>query len=159
MIAQVEWASAAVAIALILFVAGVMVVAMLRYSFSQALQIWGALGSIVGVMVGVMATYFFTQPVIRDLRERVAHSEPIIEELEARLALAESGRPEGLTVTEWRAVQDSLRSTLIRAMEIPLAPEGECSDVPASSPGLGDDDGTGLDEPAPISPESPDGGS
>jgi hypothetical protein len=58
--AQVEWPSAIVAIVLLLIIASIMVIAMFRYDLDGVLKIWAAIGTLFGLVIGSMATYFFT---------------------------------------------------------------------------------------------------
>ena len=86
----VEWPSALVAISLITLIAVVMVIAMFRYKFSEAIQIWGAMGSIVGVLVGITSSYFFTRPVVRGLEKQLAIAKDEKATGDQRLAYYES---------------------------------------------------------------------
>jgi hypothetical protein len=56
-----QWPSAVVAVALILFLAVVMIIALLRYTMDEVLKLWAALGTIVGIVFGAFGTYFFTR--------------------------------------------------------------------------------------------------
>ncbi len=60
MFAVVEWPSAIVAIVLLVIIAVIMLVGMFRYTFDEVLKLWAALGTLVGLITGTMATYFFT---------------------------------------------------------------------------------------------------
>src|SRR5215471_12524489 len=62
-LAIVEWPSAAVAIALIAFLALVMYIALKRFEMDDILKFWAALGTIVGLIIGTFGTYFFTREV------------------------------------------------------------------------------------------------
>lgn len=71
----IGWPSAVVAVALIALIGAVMVVAIWRYPLAEALKVWGALGTILGVVVGVMTTYFFTHRTIATLENRLANAQ------------------------------------------------------------------------------------
>jgi hypothetical protein len=58
--AEVEWQSAIVAIVLLVLIAAIMIIAMFRYDLDGVLKLWGALGTLFGLVIGSMATYFFT---------------------------------------------------------------------------------------------------
>ncbi len=99
-LAQVEWGSVVVAVALILMVAGIMIVALVRFSVDGALKMWGGLGTIVGLMTGVMGTYFFTQRVQAEKEQRIVQYQTALKEghevrdvLRQQLALAKSTAP------------------------------------------------------------------
>lgn len=89
----IGWPSAVVAVALIGLTAAIMIVAMKRYQFNEALQIWGALGSIIGVMVGIMASYFFTRSTVQDLQLRLFAAQLSEQEVEVRRAFLKSSQP------------------------------------------------------------------
>jgi hypothetical protein len=60
-LAAVEWPSAVVALALILFLGVLMCVALARFNMDEVLKLWAALGTIAGLIVGTFGTYFFTR--------------------------------------------------------------------------------------------------
>jgi hypothetical protein len=63
--ANVEWPSAAVAIAITLALGGVIAIALARFTMDEVLKLWTAAGPVVGVIagifVGTFGTYFFTR--------------------------------------------------------------------------------------------------
>lgn len=54
-----SWPSAAVAIALVVALAAMVVASIIKYPVEEVLKVWSALGSLVGVVTGAVATYFF----------------------------------------------------------------------------------------------------
>src|SRR5438876_4055682 len=57
----VEWPSAVVAVAIILFLGVLMTVALKRFKMDEVLKLWAALGTIAGLVIGTFGTYFFTR--------------------------------------------------------------------------------------------------
>jgi hypothetical protein len=99
-LAQVEWGSVVVAVALICMVAVIMIVTLMRSSVDGALKMWGGLGTIVGLMSGIMGTYFFTQRVEQEKEQRIEQFQSALKErdqdrevLREQLALAKSAAP------------------------------------------------------------------
>src|SRR4051794_17525619 len=64
-IAEVATGSVVVGVCLISLVAIIMVVAIICYDVDSVLKIWGALGTLLGLVVGTMGTYFFTRDQIQ----------------------------------------------------------------------------------------------
>jgi hypothetical protein len=60
-LAEIATGSVIIGIALIALVAAVTIVAIIRYDVDAVLKIWGALGTLLGLVVGTMGTYFFTK--------------------------------------------------------------------------------------------------
>jgi uncharacterized membrane protein YdjX (TVP38/TMEM64 family) len=58
--AQVEWPSAIIGVVLLLIIAAIMIIAMFRYDLDGVLKLWAAIGTLFGLVIGSMATYFFT---------------------------------------------------------------------------------------------------
>ena len=57
-----DWPAAAVAIAILILIGAVTVSAIRRYeSLNEALQIWQASGTIIGMVTGAFVTFFFTR--------------------------------------------------------------------------------------------------
>ncbi len=56
-----SWQSTVIAVALMLLVGGIFIVVFEKEGTGEALKVWGALGTIVGVLVGAVPTYFFGQ--------------------------------------------------------------------------------------------------
>lgn len=84
-----KWPGAAVAIALMALV-GAIAVAGLKYAPDQFDKIWGALTSLVGLITGVVATYFFTKEVNRQLAAQLKVAQERQEEAEQRMSIAEA---------------------------------------------------------------------
>lgn len=62
LLAQIDTGSVIVAVALLALVGVIMVVAMVRFPHMEdILKLWGGLGTLVGLIVGTMGTYFFTK--------------------------------------------------------------------------------------------------
>ncbi len=59
MLLAVDTGSVVVAVALIGFITAMMLTAMKKYDLDGVLKIWSGLGTLVGLMTGSMATYFF----------------------------------------------------------------------------------------------------
>lgn len=61
---QVEMGSTVVALGLLVLVGAIMVAAIFRFrSMDDILKLWAGLGTLVGLIVGTMGTYFFTKDV------------------------------------------------------------------------------------------------
>jgi hypothetical protein len=58
--AEVEWPSAIVGIVLIVGLMAIILVALFRNTIDDVLKLMGALGTLFGLVIGSMATYFFT---------------------------------------------------------------------------------------------------
>ena len=82
-----KWPGAAVAIALMALV-GAIAVAGLRYAPDQFEKIWGALAGLVGLITGVVATYFFTKEVSRQLAEQLAFAQRRLEKAERKIDIS-----------------------------------------------------------------------
>jgi hypothetical protein len=67
---QVSWPSAIVALALLLVVGAIAVVSIIHYDkIDDALKIWAALTSVVGVITGAFVSYFFTRGTVNQARD------------------------------------------------------------------------------------------
>jgi hypothetical protein len=84
-----KWPGAAVAIALMALV-GAIAVAGLWKAPEQFDKIWGALASLVGLITGVVATYFFTRDEPRRLRTLLIDAQRRVKEAERRLVVSEA---------------------------------------------------------------------
>lgn len=63
-IAQAEIPSTIVAVTLLVLVGTIMVVGILKYNtVDEAIKLWSGLGPLVGLIVGIMGTYFFTRDI------------------------------------------------------------------------------------------------
>jgi hypothetical protein len=71
-LAEIAGGSVIVAVALIGLVVAIMIVAMIRYDVDGVVKIWGLLGTLVGLIVGTMGTYFFTREEVRSKDSVVA---------------------------------------------------------------------------------------
>ena len=60
-----SWPSAIVASMIILLIGSITVTAIIRYSMEDALTVWTAMGTIVGLFTGTFVTYFFTRGTIQ----------------------------------------------------------------------------------------------
>lgn len=67
-----KWPSAAVAIGLLAMIAAVAVAAILNYAVDDALKVWTALASLVGVVTGAFVAYFFTRGTVQQAEQSVA---------------------------------------------------------------------------------------
>lgn len=56
-----SWQSTLIAIALMALVGGIFIVVFEKEGTGEALKVWGALGTIIGVLVGAVPAYFFGQ--------------------------------------------------------------------------------------------------
>jgi len=59
------WPSAIVGVALLLAITTIASVAIWKYSVDDALKVWSALGTLVGVVTGAFVTYFFTRTAVQ----------------------------------------------------------------------------------------------
>jgi len=60
-LAATDAGSVVVAVAIIVLIGAITLVAMLKYDIDAALKVWAALGTVTGLVVGSMGTYFFTK--------------------------------------------------------------------------------------------------
>jgi len=60
-IATVETGSVIVACTLLLILGAIMIAAIVRGGIDGAIRVWGVLGTLIGLVVGTMGTYFFTK--------------------------------------------------------------------------------------------------
>jgi hypothetical protein len=61
LLAVSETASLTLAIMIIVAICVVMIIAMFKFDVDGALKVWGALGTLTGLVVGSMATFFFSE--------------------------------------------------------------------------------------------------
>lgn len=64
-----SWPSTIIALALIALVGGVFIVVFEKEGTESALEVWAALGTIIGVLVGAIPTYFFGQQSVAAAKE------------------------------------------------------------------------------------------
>jgi hypothetical protein len=68
---QTGWPSAAVAIAILALIGSVTIAAIFRYpTLDEALQIWGMMTALIGIVTGAFVTYFFTRGAVDNAREQ-----------------------------------------------------------------------------------------
>jgi hypothetical protein len=84
-----KWPGAAVAIALMALV-GAIAVTGLRYAPEQFDKIWGALASLVGLITGVVATYFFTKEVSRQSLNQLTAAQERLKEAERKVYISDA---------------------------------------------------------------------
>ncbi len=72
---EITWPSAIVACTLIALVGTITVTAIVRYTADDALKVWSALGPVVGVITGVLVTYFFTRKAVEIEKKHAADAE------------------------------------------------------------------------------------
>lgn len=60
-LAATDTGSVVVAVAIVISIGTITIVAMLKYDIDAALKMWAALGTVTGLVVGSMGTYFFTK--------------------------------------------------------------------------------------------------
>jgi hypothetical protein len=72
-LAEVATGSVIIGISLIVLIGAIMIAAVIRFDVDAVLKIWGALGTLLGLVVGTMGTYFFTKDQIqqKDLEIRL----------------------------------------------------------------------------------------
>ncbi len=64
-----SWQSTVIALALIALVGGIFIVVFEQEGTGSALEVWAALGTIVGVIAGAIPTYFFGQQSLTAVKE------------------------------------------------------------------------------------------
>jgi hypothetical protein len=84
---SIEWTSTIVAVALILFLAIIMVIALTRYTIDEVLKLWAGLGTIVGILTGTFGTYFFTR---QSAEAKVQAAQAKVEKAQVETRLAET---------------------------------------------------------------------
>jgi hypothetical protein len=101
--AQVEWPSAIVAIVLLLIIASIMIIAMFRFDLDGVLKLWGAVGTVFGLVIGSMATYFFTNQAHQARTAQLeAEKRTLVAQQQAAVAEKESVLRYALAATEAR---------------------------------------------------------
>jgi len=69
---------------------GAIAVAGLRYAPTEFDKIWGALASLVGLITGVVATYFFTKEVSRQSAKQLLVAQKRLEEAERKVTISDA---------------------------------------------------------------------
>jgi hypothetical protein len=94
---EVGWPSAVVATALLATIAAIAIAAIVRYSVDDALKVWSALGTLVGVVTGAFVTYFFTRGAVQHARRaaesantRAQHAETAFQRVYGKLQGSEA---------------------------------------------------------------------
>jgi hypothetical protein len=62
---EIATGSVIIGIALITLIGAIMIAAVIRFDIDAVLKMWGALGTLLGLVVGTMGTYFFTKDQIQ----------------------------------------------------------------------------------------------
>jgi hypothetical protein len=79
-----NWPSTVVACMIILLIGTITTTAIVRYPADDALKVWAALGSIVGVVTGALVTYFFSRSAVQNAQSLAASSHQDAKQFEAR---------------------------------------------------------------------------
>lgn len=147
-LANIETGSVIVALAIIALVGILMALAIVRETVDGALKLWGGLGTLIGLVVGTMGTYFFTKDATQDkiasanaqkeavaqraqlLQEALATAEERSSELAQTLASREPGYHNYLSL--WRP-------SMLRRFDVPeegeaMPPDDESVPAPADPP-------------------------
>ena len=77
-----------VAIAIISGIFGVLIVTVIRYGVDPALKLWSALGTLTGVALGSIVTFYFTDQVKLEEDKKQATQ---LSEIEAKLSRVQTG--------------------------------------------------------------------
>ena len=64
-LAEVATGSVVIGVALIALIGAIMIAAVMRFDVDAVLKIWGALGTLLGLVVGTMGAYFFSKDQIQ----------------------------------------------------------------------------------------------
>ena len=94
--AEISWPSAVVACALIVMVSAIGITAIIRYSVTDALKVWTALGPVIGVITGAFVTYFFTRKAVAAEKEHAVVAEKRMAETRAALTRVAGHVPQDL---------------------------------------------------------------
>lgn len=77
-------AAVVVAVAVLVIIGAAGIIAIVRYPVAEALQIWAAVGTLFGAILGSMGTYFFTRQTIDQAEKRAAQAEAMVQTLRSR---------------------------------------------------------------------------
>lgn len=90
--AEIETGAVIVAVTLIAFVGVIFIIAMIRYpKIEDVLKIWGALGTVLGLIVGSFGTYFFTKDQVKQaVATAEANKVAVVAQKDASLSEAEA---------------------------------------------------------------------
>src|SRR5262245_45383133 len=67
-LAEIATGSVIIGVALIGLIGALMMTTVLRFDIDAALKMWGALGTLLGLVVGTMGTYFFSKDQIQQVQ-------------------------------------------------------------------------------------------
>lgn len=76
-----QWPAAVVAVAILVIIGILMTVALVRHKFEDSLKLWGAMGSLLGVITGMAGTYFFTRDQIVQAERQADRAEERVGQL------------------------------------------------------------------------------
>ena len=127
-VAASDWPAAVVAIGMMALVAALMIVAMHRDGIDAGLKMWAALGTLVGILTGSMATFFFTrqstQAAIGQAQAAEQLAQHATEEAQSlRTDLARLDRDNQLLLQNLQVKQDALEDVLQRNPAIAIPSE------------------------------------
>ncbi len=91
-----------VAVAIIALVGSVGLAAILRYDADNALKIWGVLGTIVGLITGSIATFFFTRQNVETVKEQASAAKEEAKDNKAALTTTVAA----LTPEQWQGIRN-----------------------------------------------------
>jgi hypothetical protein len=89
LLATTDSGSVIVAICIILLIGALTFGAMWKHDIDGALKIWAALGTLVGMVVGTMSTYFFTTGQVHAKDEQIKANQSVIVSTEKALNASE----------------------------------------------------------------------
>src|SRR6266404_1851304 len=87
-LATTDTGSVVVAVAIIIFIGAITLVAMLKHGIDAALKMWAALGTVTGLVVGSIGTYFFTKDQLSTTNSALAATRSALTTSESQKAQA-----------------------------------------------------------------------
>ena len=87
-LAATDAGSVVVAVAIIVLIGAITLVAMVKYDIDAALKMWAALGTVTGLVVGGMGTYFFTKDQLSTTSSALAATRSALRTSESQKAQA-----------------------------------------------------------------------
>jgi hypothetical protein len=112
------WQSTVIALALIALVGGIFLVVFLENGIADALKAWGALGTLVGVLVGAIPAYFFGQQTAAAARSESKTAKEVADEERRKREEAEGEASEVTRrETEKREVAEARAKALLAAAD------------------------------------------